>query len=196
MIQYSYKRVFLPETFSSLQFRSKVCERFCWKKGKVSGSRYYFSEGKGEWTSIFLPLRGICRIAQNCEMFVLKIWEWRGTNMLRPHTYNHSVHFKQHYLVLASMSIYEFGATKCVTSAMWTPSSKWPLSKVLTESVSSTSSQPFGSMLNTRWVFLKSWRSRSSSGLTFQGFPGVFTGISHICPTRVRYSAVHTPRVS
>lgn len=94
------------------------------------------------------------------------------------------------------MSIYEFGATKCVTSAMWTPSSKLPLFKVLTESVSSTSSQPFGSMLNTRWVFLKSLRSRSSSGLTFQGFSGVFTGISHICTTRVRHSAIHTPQVS
>ena len=67
---------------------------------------------------------------------------------------------------------------------MWTPSSRLPLSKALTERVSSTSSQPLGSMLNTRWVFLRSLRSRSSWELTFQGFSGVLTGISHICISR------------
>ena len=67
---------------------------------------------------------------------------------------------------------------------MWTPSSRLPLSKARTERASSTSSQPLGSMLNTRWVFLRSSRSRSSCELTFQGFSGVLTGISHICTGR------------
>lgn len=153
-------------------------------------TRDYFSKEKGgvKLNCIFSG-RDLenCRKSWHLCFENLKLAQWQ--NMLQPHINNHGADFKWPYLVLASMSMQEFGFTKCVTSAMWTPSSRSPLFKVLTESVSSTSSQPLGSMLNTRWVFLRSLRSRSSSGLTFQGFSGVFTGISHICATRGRCSA-------
>ncbi len=62
---------------------------------------------------------------------------------------------------------------------MWTPSSsRSPPSRLRTDSVSSTSSQPSGSMLNTRWVSLRSRRVATWAGSILHGLSGVLTGIS------------------
>lgn len=85
------------------------------------------------------------------------------------------------HLERASRSVSEPSRTKCVTSAMWTPSSRRvPPGSRRTDSVSSTSSQPSGSMLNTRWVSRRSSRELTSSGDILHGCSAEFTGISRI----------------